>query len=113
MTKRIYSIEILNQILLGIEDYNLLQKKAQPYVDIAYQKALLKNLKEMSESQKANWFKYIAILVLSQEKETLLLFENESKQHPEIIRNIIKECKCSKIKENAEKFLQTIMRDIT
>lgn len=113
MTERIYSIEILNQILLAIEDYNILQKKTRPYVDISYQKALLKNLKEMSESQKANWFKYITILALSQEQGTLLLFENESAQHPEIIRNIIEECKCSKIKENAEKFLQANMRDMT
>ncbi|MBS5802706.1 MAG: hypothetical protein KIC80_06815 [Brachyspira sp.] len=114
LKKGIYSIEILNQILLNINDINILQHKFQPYItSIKFQESLLNRIPKLPEARKIYFIKYLGIIAFSHEKETFKIIENEIVKYNDVIINIIQECKCSKIKENAESFLQAHMRDIT
>ena len=109
INQSLYSIDILNKILLRIQNIEILQQKISLYSEnYEYYNKLFINLNKIRNERRYSLLKYIAIIVLSQYKNNELSSINNKLYNKNVIENLIKESKCVALVKNAEQFLQAI-----
>jgi hypothetical protein len=109
ISKSVYSIEILNKILLKINDFSLLQQKTSLYSEnYEYCNKLIKDLNRIENERKIALIKYIATICISQSESNKLISLKNKLYNKDVIISIINECQCKTLIDNAKQLLKEI-----
>lgn len=109
ISKSVYSIEILNKILLKIEDFSLLQQKTSLYSEsYKYCNKLIEDLNKIENERKYALLKYMAIICLSQNESNKLISLKNKLYNKDVIISIINKCQCKTLIDNAKQLLKEI-----